>query len=788
MKPDVVEIYVAAELGNDHATGAKEAPYATLARAQRAARSASLGGAAVKVYVQKGTYYLADPLVFTSEDSGTAEAPVVYEAIGSEVILSGGIRLELDWEVHEGSILKARVPQGMATDQLFVNGERWDMARYPNATPDVRIFNGFAADCISPERVSRWANPEGGYLHVMHKHLWGDHHYRMAGKDEQGQLIYEGGWQNNRQKGMHDTYRYVEHIFEELDAPREWYWDAQQSLLYVYPDLDTDMANACVEAVLLPCLVELAGSERTPVRHVHMRGFTFRHASRTFMDNREPLLRSDWTIYRGGAVAVRGSEQCLFENCNFLGLGGNAIFVDGYNRCLKVTGCYLHEIGASGVTFVGSAEAVRSPLFEYEQRQSQNNLDLTLGPLTNAYPADCLVEDCLITRCGTVEKQSAPVQISMAMDITVRHCTIYDAPRAGINISEGTWGGHLIEHCDVFDTVLETGDHGAFNSWGRDRYWGLTDIDLNTLNEADETGQSGERSQLPMLDVVKPIVIRNNRWRCDNGWDIDLDDGSSHYHIYNNLCLSGGIKLREGFYRICENNIMVNNSFHPHVWYRGSQDIFRHNIVFAEYAPIRVPQPWGAECDGNFLHIQGHEEAGPALVLQQQSSRDRHSIQGDARFIDPMEGDYRVQVHSDALKVGFVNFDMKHFGVQSPDLQQKARSPKLPAYAEKTEESGRDPKRVKWGKCLVKNVVGLGEVSAAGLHEETGVLLESMYWGSWQLEAGMQAADVILELNGKEIDCVEDLLAVYETVGRGEALHMTVFRGQREIKIIASKP
>jgi hypothetical protein len=47
--------------------------------------------------------------------------------------------------------------------------------------------------------------------------------------------------------------------------------------------------------------------------------------------------------------------------------------------------------------------------------------------------------------------------------------------------------------------------------------------------------------------VVKPNTLRNNRWRCDHGWDIDLDDGSSHYLIYNNLLLHGGLKLREGF-------------------------------------------------------------------------------------------------------------------------------------------------------------------------------------------------------------------------------------------------
>ena len=72
---------------------------------------------------------------------------------------------------------------------------------------------------------------------------------------------------------------------------------------------------------------------------------------------------------------------------------------------------------------------------------------------------------------GYVEKQSAGVQLSMCQGITVSHNTIYDVPRAGINISEGTWGGHIIGYNDVFNTVKESGDHGSFNSWGRDRYW-----------------------------------------------------------------------------------------------------------------------------------------------------------------------------------------------------------------------------------------------------------------------------------------------------------------------------
>jgi len=45
---------------------------------------------------------------------------------------------------------------------------------------------------------------------------------------------YEGGWQNNRQMGMHPKQRYVENIREELDAPGEWFLDAKSKILGAY--------------------------------------------------------------------------------------------------------------------------------------------------------------------------------------------------------------------------------------------------------------------------------------------------------------------------------------------------------------------------------------------------------------------------------------------------------------------------------------------------------------------------------------------------------------------------
>jgi len=509
---------------------------------------------------------------------------------------------------------------------------------------------------------------------------------------------------------------------------------------------------------------------------VTFEGLTFRHAARTFMDNKEPMVRSDWTTYRGGAVFLNGTEDCTLEGCFLDQVGGNAVFANNYNRRVTVRGCHIARAGANGVAFVGDAKAARDPLFEYGQRQTYAEIDKRSGPKTENFPADCLVEDCLIYLSGRVEKQTAPVQIELSQDITVRHCSVYDVPRAGINIGDGCWGGHLIEFCDVFDTVKETGDHGSFNSWGRDRFWGLTDVDLND----DATWQ--RHKNLPLLDVVKTVTLRNNRWRCDHGWDIDLDDGSSNYHLYNNLCLRGGIKNREGFYRVVENNIIVNNGFHPHVWYKHSQDIVRRNIMGIErYRPAGgMPStPWGKEMDYNLVHRAGVTSPSPAETLTEQSQRDAHSIVVDAMFVDPAKGDFRVRDGSPALALGFKNFPMDRFGVQTPALKAIARTPEIPPVKGSTTAVKPRPKRLRlvW-QAPARDIVGLGDQSAYGLPDDSGVLMVSVPADSAAARAGLRKGDVVRACNGQKVKTLDDLMEI-QTRTAGGPLRLTVMRQQK---------
>ena len=783
-------IYVSPQ-GNDKNPGTKEKPVSSFAKAQVLARKFP-ANVSVEVVFLKGIYYLPQTVIFTKEDSKTLSASVTYRAeTEGEAILSGGSQLDLKWKPGENGIFIAEVPGKPAIDQLYINGVRQRMARFPNAVAGKNVFDTWelshkaavdqSTDPLTPERISRWKNPEGGYIHAMHSALWGDMHWIIKGKNDDGTLNYEGGWQNNRPSKMHPVYRIVENIFEELDCPGEWFFNNKEGKLYYMSEQATDLKTAKVEIVRLRHLIEFTGSKENPIQSVHLKGFVFRHSARTFMDNKEPLLRSDWTVYRGGAVVYNGAEDCAITDCEFDQVGGNTIFVNNYNRRITIKGCYIHNSGANGIAFVGDPATVRSPIFRYGKQDFQN-IDRTKGPKGDNYPADCLVEDCLITMTGRDEKQTAPVHISMSYKIRVNHCSIYDVPRAGININEGTFGGHIIENCDIFNTVLETGDHGSFNSWGRDRYW--------TPDVNETVPEVTKQPDLPFLDMLEPNIIRSSRWRCDHGWDIDLDDGSSWFQIYNNLLLNGGLKMREGYNRKATNNIIINNGLHPHVWYSNSGDVFKQNIVFKSYQPaimdksIAKDGKWGKELDYNFFVANKdvmNRFAG--------NSCDLNSINGDPIFVDPSKCDFRIKEGSPALKSGFVNFPMNQFGVIKPSLKAIAKTPEIPVINIKIEEKKVTVSKptFTWMDILLKEPTD-SEFSAFGVSFDSGgVALTNVPENSAAAKLGFRTGDLIQEINELKIKSIQNFMDYIDSHKSDKKNVFTVIRNQGRVKIKVGK-
>lgn len=816
--------------GNDKNNGSKEAPFRTLEKARNTIReSGLLGKEAIQVIIHQGVYRFSSPFVLKPEDSGKKGAEVSYYAAkGEKVVFTTAEKLDLTWKKWKGDIYKAKLNRTKAIDQIFVNGELQQMARYPNFIPakinslsenteDHKTvpFNGIAADAWSAEKAKEWNDPAGAYMHGIHKARWGGIHYKVTGKKENGDLDFIGGWQNNRVdnfSAVHKQFRMIENIFEELDAPGEWFFDQKKGELYFYPPEKLSLEqNPTIEAIFdVQNIISIYGEHDNgvtqftveggngltqkiecsaivhPVQYIKFQGIEFTGTARTFMETKESLLRSDWAIFRGGAIHIKGAEDISIENCRFQRLGGNAVFVDGYNRHVAISSSVFQENGASDVCFVGSIAAVRNPLFAYDQkRPGLHELDTIVGPKTNDYPEDCRVEDCLMTKCGRVEKQTAGVNISMSSRITVRHNTIYHVPRAAINICDGTWGGHLIEWNKCFETVLETSDHGAFNSWGRDRFW--YSASPNGPTQRDENGVpviSSVVNRFPNImlwDAYQTSTIRNNFMMCDNGWDIDLDDGSTNYDIYNNLCLRGGLKTREGYHRNVYNNIIFKHYTCNVPYPKPSYDRFYANIILGGTYRSTIATLWSGLRDYNLFHNPEIKTPLKATAISDWTQDDKHSIVADAKFINAEKGNFNVEINSPAIELGFRNFPFTGYGVISEHLKQMAPEPVIIMPANYFNNVRAEKKAINVLNASVTSLDTESKLTAYGARSIGGAIILKLPAHSKLNKLGFKLDDVVLKVGNTRIYNARDFAKASTLFSPGKTLTVEVLRGQEEI-------
>ena len=143
--------------------GPRRAPFATLQRAQRAVRAVKNASSRPKVVILEGTYYLETPLTFSSEDSGTRSAPVIFAAAENQrVTLSGGRKLACAWTSYKNGVMMSKVPAGLDFSQLFIDGKRQIRARYPNYDSSNPGKSGYfrAASPIPPGTPNPYAGAD----------------------------------------------------------------------------------------------------------------------------------------------------------------------------------------------------------------------------------------------------------------------------------------------------------------------------------------------------------------------------------------------------------------------------------------------------------------------------------------------------------------------------------------------------------------------------------------------------------------------------------------------------
>ena len=163
-KIPTIVFYVSALHGadtNDGTTPSK--PFRTIARAQKAARTAAAAsGQAVTIRLRGGTYFGAPPsssseplLHLTPDDNGaSATARVTYASYpGEQAVLSGGVSLQgLKWEraasghsPSAGPVYRTVIPSGLVPVGQSFTGLFW--GNFSDASPSKRLTRARYPNC-----------------------------------------------------------------------------------------------------------------------------------------------------------------------------------------------------------------------------------------------------------------------------------------------------------------------------------------------------------------------------------------------------------------------------------------------------------------------------------------------------------------------------------------------------------------------------------------------------------------------------------------------------------------
>ena len=144
-------------LADRRAEDNREGPFASLHRARDEIRSRKRESAladGATVFVRGGIHEITETLVLGPQDSGTAEAPIVWRAHGEEdPWLVGARQVRAAFEPWKGEILRVDLT-GSALErvdfrQLFFGGERMVLARFPNLDEE-DVHGGEWAHVVGP--------------------------------------------------------------------------------------------------------------------------------------------------------------------------------------------------------------------------------------------------------------------------------------------------------------------------------------------------------------------------------------------------------------------------------------------------------------------------------------------------------------------------------------------------------------------------------------------------------------------------------------------------------------
>ncbi len=554
-------IYVDSNAENN-GDGSEDSPFKSIPEAQakirelKAGEGLPMGG--ITVLVKDGQYKLDSALTFTEEDSGSEDCPITYVSENEfGAILTGGLILSskdfeplssdekaaLVDETAKDKVVKVDLKKyGLKTDdwgllysrgaawgsnyengvgpaesEVFVNGERKVIARWPN-NENVRtlkvVENGVAAEYFTsdefdkagnnryaPEdrnimnaqggiftvnddiigRASNWSTLENIWLFGYFKWSWSEASIPVKVFDLDAKTVELAQAQQYGISAGAPFYFF--NVFSELDSVNEYYIDRENGILYIYKTDDFESTE-----IVLSCTLENL-LNMSNASYVTLKGFG---ACAT----------------RNNGFSISGHDITV-DSCKVYNVRGNGISANGNN--ITIQNCEVANVGSCGISISG-------------------------GDSTNLIPSGNLVYNNYIHDFGVINRTYYGAISCGGCGNTIANNEMANAPHMAVG-----WSGplHVFEYNEIYNVCTETSDCGAFYHGKNSNSYGC----VIRYNYIYDVGNGSALAQ-----------------------GIYWDDGLAGQTAYGNIIMnvSGqGIMIGGGRDNVFENNIIINALKNP---------------------------------------------------------------------------------------------------------------------------------------------------------------------------------------------------------------------------------
>ncbi len=674
------DLYVSPQ-GNDQWTGRLEqpsadgndGPLASVSRAQQLVREIKAAqpqrNEPIVVALRGGNYEMEQPLVFSPADSGTEQAPIIYQAYDDEVpILSGGT-LITGWQIDDQGRWNVDLPavkEGKwSFSQLFVNDQRRFRPRLPKSgyytiadevdPSEEAQGKGFNRFAFSGEDIrADWANLHD--VEVMPFHQWTASRLRIGTVDAANRIVTLQGhtpgtsYWTKFAKGHRFL---VVNVREALSEPGEWYLDRPTGRLTYVPMPGESPDTARVVAPRIQNLLLIAGDpeQRQWVQYLQFQGLTFAHTNWNAPATGQSFPQAE--INLGATVAAVAARHLTLQHCTIRHTGEYAAAFGPGCRYNTLENCELFDLAAGGVK-IGHALS-QAPEGDHLSKAWTNSLsqpddeELVVSHHT--------IRNCLIAHGGRLHPAAIGIWIGPSPYNVIEHNDVHDFYYSGFSVG-WTWGygKSLAHHNDIgFNHVYDIGQ-----------------------------GVLSDMGGIYTLGISPGTVIHDNRFHDVisfdyGGWGLYTDEGSTGIVMKNNLvyrCSRASFHQHYGKENRVENNILVCAGEQQLQRTRTEEHksfYFERNIVYWDNGSPLLGSNWN---DNNFvLDYNLYFHAGDKPITfpgdltfeqwQQERGQDQHSLIADPLFENVKEDDFRLRPDSPAFKLGFQPFDYTRAGRQN---------------------------------------------------------------------------------------------------------------------------